>query len=166
MRRAIRRLAQFACLAAIGALVGWFSVAPGYTHRPADLAEVKLSFTHGGIRADCRRRTAEELARLPPQMRRPTECQRTRPTLHLVFRMDEATLLDALLPPSGLSGDGPSRIYRAFPVHAGAHRISLFLRDSDRDTGFDHTFERDIALEPGQNLVIDFSPTGGGFYLR
>jgi len=164
MTRALRVLAQLACLTAIAALIGWFSVAPAYTHRAAGMAEVKLSFAHGASRPDCHKLTQAELDRLPPQMRRPTECPRGRPALQLVFRMDGSTLLDTSLAPSGLSGDGPSRIYRVFPVRAGEHQVSLQLREPGRDT--DYTFERSVALTSGQNLVIDFRPTTGGFYLR
>jgi hypothetical protein len=164
MIRALRLLAQLACLVAIAALIGWFSVAPAYTHRAPGTAEVKLSFAHGAARPDCHQLTKEELARLPSQMRRPTECPRGRPAVHLLFRMDGSTLLDAELPPSGLSGDGPSRIYRVFPVRAGEHQVSLLLHEPGRDA--DYRFERGVFLTPGQNLVIDFRPTTGGFYLR
>jgi hypothetical protein len=164
MIRTLRLVGQLACLAAIAALIGWFSVAPGYTHRAPDMAEVRISFAYGASRLDCHRLTQAELAKLPPQMRRPTECPRGRPALHLLFRMDGSTMLDTSLPPSGLSGDGPSRIYRAFPVRAGEHQVSLSLREPGRES--DYSFDRAVVLTRGQNLVIDFSSTSGGFYLR
>ena len=166
MTRALRVVAQVLCLAAIGALIGALSVAPAYTHRAAGLADIKLSFAHGAPRADCRRRSAEELAKLPQQMRRPIECPRTRLPVYVLFRIDGQAVLDAALPPSGLSGDGPSRIYRGFPVAAGQHRLELFLRDTDREAAFDYSFDQTVGVAPGQNLVIDFRPTTGGFYLR
>lgn len=162
-----RRAGWVLCLAAIAALIGYLSVAPSYTHRAAGLAEVKLSFTHGAPRhIDCHRLTAEELAKLPRQMRRPTECPRMRLPVQVQLRMDGTMLFDASLPPSGLSGDGPSRVYRGFPVAAGTHQVSLFLRDSGRESGYDYTFEQTLVLAPGQNLVIDFRPATGGFFVR
>jgi hypothetical protein len=157
---------QILCLAAIAALIGVFSVAPTYTHRAPGLADIKLSFAHGAPRADCRTRSAEELAKLPQQMRKPTECPRTRLPVYVLFRLDDRTLLDASLPPGGLSGDGPSRVYRTFPVAAGQHRLGLFLRDTGRQTGFDYTLEQTVSVAAGQNLVVDFRPATGGFYLR
>jgi len=162
-----RHVAQVICLAAIAAMIGTLSVAPAYTHLAAGLAEVKLSLTHGAPRrADCHRLTDAELARLPRQMRHPTECARTRLPVLVLFRMDGMTLLDVSLPPSGLSGDGPSRMYQGFPVTAGAHAVSLFLRDSGRESGYDYAFEQTLIVTPQQNLVIDFRPTTGGFYVR
>ena len=43
------------------------------------LAQIRLSFVHGGDRAEpCRRRTREELEKLAPNMRKPLECSRRR----------------------------------------------------------------------------------------
>lgn len=166
MIRIARLAAQSLGLAAIAASIGALSVAPAYTHRAPGLADIRLSFAHGAPRADCHRLTAAELARLPPQMRRPQACPRTRLPVHVLFRLDGNMLLDAALPPSGLSGDGPSRLYRVFPVNAGQHRLALFLRDTARPSGYDYAFEQNVAVAPGQNLVIDFRPGTGGFYLR
>lgn len=166
MSRILQRLAQILCLAAIGGLIGTLSVAPAYTRRAPKLAEIKLSFAHGAPRVDCHRRTVAELAKLPPQMRRPDTCPRGRLPVRVRFVQDGDVLLDATLPPSGLSGDGPSRIYRSFRVPAGRHRLTLFLRDTPRASGFDYTFEENVDVLPGQNLVVDFRPTTGGFYLR
>jgi hypothetical protein len=166
MSRLLRHGGQLLVLAAIAGLIGAFSVWPVYTHRVPALADIRLSFTHGAPRADCRRLSADELAKLPRQMRRPVECPRERLPVTVLFQIDGNVVLEATLPPSGLSGDGPSRLYRVFPVSAGEHQLVLFLRDTNREAGYDYSFEQNVALAPGQNQVIDFSPAKGGFYLR
>ena len=165
--RILQRCAQAVSLAAVAALIGFFSVAPAYTHLAPGLAVIKLTFTHGAPRVtDCRRLSSEELAKLPPNMRRPTECPRRRPPVWVEFTLDAQTMLTVWLPPSGLSGDGPSRIYRSFAVPPGPHRLTVRLRDSGRISGFDYEFDRTVDLAARQNLVIDFHPTSGGFYIR
>jgi hypothetical protein len=41
--------------------------------------------------------------------------------------------------------------------------LALRLRDSGRTSGFDYSGSTDVSLEPGQNFVIDFRGTEGGF---
>jgi hypothetical protein len=167
MTRVFQRCAQALSLAAVAALIGFFSVSPAYTHLAPGLALIKLTFTHGAPRVtDCRRLSAEELAKLPLNMRRPTECPRRRPPVWVEFTLDAQTMLTAWLPPSGLSGDGPSRIYRSFVVPAGPHHLTVRLRDSGRSSGFDYEFDQTIDLAASRNLVIDFHPTGRGFYVK
>jgi len=141
-----------------------FSAWPVYHPIPEGAAMVKLSFTHGGARGKrCRALTPEEIAALPPNMRRKEICERRRPPVYVELDIDGETVFAAELPPTGLAGDGPSRVYEKFILPAGEHRVTARLRDSDRKEGFDYTAERSVVLEPGQNFVIDFRPNAGGF---
>ncbi|MCC7281578.1 MAG: carboxypeptidase regulatory-like domain-containing protein [Acetobacteraceae bacterium] len=127
-----------------------------------DMAMLTITFSHGADRrGECRRLSQEELARLPPNMRRPVQCPRGRLPVLLELDLDGAPLLHASLPPTGLSGDGPSQVYRRFALPAGEHEIAVRLRDSRRETGFDHARTERVQLVPGQNLVIDFRPDSG-----
>lgn len=138
-----------------------------YRHFPADKAVIKLSFTHGAARpADCRRLSAEELAKLAPNMRRPTECARGRLAVLTELVVDDETVFSATLPPTGLAHDGPSRVYRTFVVPPGRHHLVIRLRDSARASGFDYVRTAEIDLAPQQNFVIDFRPEGDGFIFR
>lgn len=166
MARALRWLLQAAVLAAVASLIGLLSVAPGYTHHPAGMAFVRISFTHGAPRAECRRPTQAELTKLPPSQRRPNECPRERPGIVLKFELDGAVLLEETLPPSGLSRDSPSHMYRGFSVAPGPHRLRLAMRDNPRTQEYDYTSEFDVTLSPRQNLVVDFNPRAGGFRIR
>ena len=80
MNQATRIFAQALLYAAFAAVVGYFATAPVYRHLPADQALIKLSFSHSGkLLAECRQRSPEELAKMPPNMRAPMDCPRERP---------------------------------------------------------------------------------------
>ena len=159
---------QAVVYAAIAALIGYLSNSPPYTHFPPDLALVKLSFSHAAKRKEeCRQRTAEELAALPRNMRKPLECKsRGRLPVRVELLLDEKVLYAASLPPTGLSGDGPARVYQQFPVQPGHHHLVARLADSARSDGFDHVGETDVDLTPQQSLAVDFRAETGGFIFK
>lgn len=161
----VRVAAQIAVMAALLAAVAHFANWPPYHQIPAQSAVLKLSFTHGSNRqAECRRRTPEELAKLPPNMRKPLECPRTRGSVYVELDVDGHTIYRASLLPSGLSGDGPSRVYQRFVVPAGAHTVAVRMRDTARAEGFDHVKSGEVVLAAGDNFVVDFH--AGSFVFR
>lgn len=166
MARALRYLGQGAVYLLLALGIGYFSDRPAHTHFPPDMALIKLSFAHGAQKEECRRRTEEELAALPPNMRRPMVCARERLPVEVELLLDGAPLYRAVLPPTGLAGDGPSRAYERFAVPPGAHELVARLRDSDRAAGFDYERTAVVELAPGQSLAIDFRPEMGGFIFR
>jgi hypothetical protein len=167
MRNGLRLLGQIAAYAAFAAFIGYFAAAPAWSPSDSSRAEIKLSFSHAGARVqECRRYTPEELAKIPPNMRRPLDCPRARVPLVVELDLDGAPLYRAMLPPSGAWKDGQSSVYRRFVVAPGAHRLAMRLRDSRRATGFDHEKSVAITLVPRQNLVVDFRPDKGGFLVR
>lgn len=167
MASAVRYVGQGLVYGAIALLLGYLSSEPTYHHFPADEAMVILSFAHGAQRREaCRRLTPEEIAKLPPNMRRPTECPRERVPIAVSLELDGKPIYQDVLPPSGLAGDGPSRVYEKFPVPAGAHRVIAKLRDSTRSEGYDYERGEDIHLAPGQRFVIDFHGDTGGFIFK
>jgi hypothetical protein len=165
MIRPLRWLGQGLIIGLIMLAIGTLADTPTYTSFPADQAMIRLSFSHGGAR-DCRERSAEELAALPPNMRSPTVCSRARLPVRLEVDLDGSPLVHADLPPGGLRGDGPSRIYEGFAVDPGHYTIDARLRDSDREAGFDWQRTAEISLEPRQNLVIEFKGDAGGFVIQ
>lgn len=165
--RLLKIAGQFAVLTAVTAFAAVLSDWPAYLSIPSGSAIVKLSFTHGSDRsAECRRRTPEELAKLPPNMRRPLDCPRERRPVATELSIDGRIVFSAELRPTGLSRDGPSQIYRRFTVPAGEHRITARLRDTPRPAGYDYERTASVALRPGQSLAIDFRPDLGGFVFR
>lgn len=167
MAEALRYLGQAGFYLLTAAALGYFAAAPSYTHFPPDQALIKLSFAHGGERkGECRRRSAEEIAKLPPNMRRPLDCPRERVPLYVELELDGTPRYRAVLPPTGLSGDGPSRVYERFAVAPGPHAILARLRDSGRSEGFDYIGETHVDLAAGRNFVIDFRTEAGGFIFK
>jgi hypothetical protein len=69
------------------------------------------------------------------------------------------------LPRSGLAGDGSSTAFEQFTIVPGTHRLSMRLRDSRREQGFDYETEENVKLDPGEHLVIDFRADTGGFVI-
>jgi len=162
-----RFLAGFAVLTILFALVALLADAPAYRTIPPQTGVLKLSFSHGSDRkAACRKLTAEEMAALPANMRRTEICPRRRPPVDVELRVDGELLFRETLPPSGIAGDGPSRLYEKFVLPAGEHTIAVALGDNPEAAGFEYDDIRQVDLAAGQNLVIDFSLTKGGFVFR
>ena len=151
-------IATTAIIAGTAVLSAW----PSYRAIPEGVGVLKLSFSHGGGRS-CRELTGAELAKLPPNMRRTEICDRKRLPVYVELDLDGDTVYRALLPPSGIAGDGPSRVYRRFVLPAGEHEVAIRLRDTTRTEGFDYIAERRISLAPEQSFAIDFHPAAGGF---
>lgn len=167
MRNLVRFFGQAAVWVLFIAGIGYLSAAPPYRHFEEGDALLKLSFVHGGDhQVACRKRTREELLKLAPNMRKQIDCPRRRVDLHLEIDLDGKRLFNAVLPPTGLSGDGPSQIYRRFAVPAGPHVLDLRLRDTRRTEGFDHVGRAKLVLKAGQSAAIDFRPRLGGIVVR
>jgi hypothetical protein len=166
MNRIVRIAGQVVLYGLFAAALGYFSTSPAYTHLPADMALVKVSFTHAAQRiGECRMRSDEELARLPPNMRIREECPRERAAIRIELEMDGALLYRDLLQPSGLSRDGATSVYRRFPVPAGRHSFEARLSDS---ASGEFGYERDesIELAPARILLVDFNAQAGGLLFR
>ncbi len=164
MTRTMRYVGQVAVFALIAALLGTFADWPSFTRFSSDKAQITLNLAHGGARkGECRRLTPEEIAALPPNMRRPTECPRERLPVLVELTLDDQVLFRESLAPTGLAKDGPSQVHRRFVVAPGRHRLTARLRDSVRTEGFDYEHSAEIDLQPLDNLVVDFRLDRGGF---
>ena len=164
MASALRYIGQAVVYTGIALLLGVFAALPSCERFPEDKAQILLSFAHGAQRkGECRRLSAEEIAALPPNMRKPTVCPRERLPVDVELLLDDELLFQASLQPSGLSRDGPSQVHRRLVVPAGPHRLTVRLRDSDRSEGFDYERTEMIELQENQNFVVDFRSEAGGF---
>jgi hypothetical protein len=156
-------LGRFAVLALIftgaAALSNW----PSYRSFPEGAGVLTLSFSHSADRkAACRKATLEELAALPANMRRPEICPRERPAIRVEFDIDGKRAFDADVPPSGIAGDGPSRVHQRFVLPAGRYEVAIRMRDRP-DGEFAWRGERSVELGPADHRVIDFRADAGGF---
>jgi len=167
MREALRYVGQALVYVVVACAIGYFSSRPVYTQIPANSAQIKMSFSHGGARKEpCRKLTPAEIAKLPPSERRPNTCARERTSIRAQLLLDDHVIYDGVLMPTGLAGDGPARTYQKFIVPAGRHTIEARMRDSTRVEGFDYEKRATLDLVPWQNLAIDFRADAGGFIFR
>ena len=163
----LRLVGQFLVIAALFGAVAAFADWPAYRQIPRGSAIVLLTFVHGADRqAECRRLTSQEIEKLPPNMRRVQDCPRGRRPIYVELDLGGRTIFHESLPPTGIAGDGPSRVYQRFVVPAGKYDIAVRMRDTPRVDGFDHAREAAIALVPDQMFVIDFRPERGEFVFR
>jgi hypothetical protein len=163
----MRWIGQAIVYAGMAVWLGYFANMPVYVHLPPDKALIKLSVIHGGEhKGGCRERTAGELAELPPNMRNPLDCPRERLPVHIEILLDGTTIYSETLAPAGLARGGQSRAYERFTTDPGEHLLVARLIDSARAEGYDFERSARIALEPGENFVIDFRPELGGFLFR
>lgn len=161
MSRAFTWIGQFLLYGLFAVGIGIFAHWPGYRTLPPDRALVKVSFIHPGQRvAACRPYTAEELAKLAPNMRTPLKCGRERSAVTIEVDLDGTPVYRQVAAPSGLSSDGASSVYQRLQVPAGVHRIAVRLKDGP-GAAFNHTREATVTLKPAQVLVIDFDPQQG-----
>jgi len=156
----MKYFAQAVAYAVFAAIIGLFSIWPRYSMLAPDEAIISVSFSHAGtLIGECRQLSQEELNELPPNMRRPVECPRTRHALHFVLHLDEQQVFATTAAPSGIWQDGKSTIYRRLTVAAGRHSLGVGMNDAGGAGEGDVHVQRDVNLEPGQNLVIRFDST-------
>ena len=160
-------LGQALLYALFALLIGVFSQWPPYRHLAADQSLIKLSFTHHGQHVSaCKQMSPAELAKLPPNMRAPTQCPRERAPVVVELDLDGKPVYRHVAEPSGLSKDGASAVYHRVQVASGEHRIAVRMKDSPGGGGFDYTREATVRLAPARILVIDFDAEKGGITLQ
>lgn len=165
--RVVRYAGQAFLYALFAAFVGYFSVRPVYHHLEPGQALLRLSFKHAGAFAsDCRSRTPEELAKLPPQLRAQMDCPRERSPVRVRVDLDGRLLYDETFAAAGLRRDGAASGYRRLPIAAGEHQVRVQVNDDARVQGFNHSGERRLTLAPGQVVLIDFIADQGGVVIR
>ena len=166
MSRPLQYFGQGVAFAVFAVVVGYLSTSPEYVHLPADNALVKLSFSHAAQhKMACRERTDEELAKLPKHMHIRKDCPRERADVVVELEMDGKQMFHVVLPPTGLTHDGASSIYRRFPVLAGEHNFVARLKDQ-AEGDFNFVYEEKVHLAAGRVMVIDFKadvPGATGF---
>lgn len=163
MKTGMLMLGRFALLALIFMGAAALSNRPAHRSLPGGVGVLTLSFSHGADRkAACRKATPEELAALPVNMRRPNICPRERPSIWIEIDIDGKRAFEAGVPPSGIAGDGPSRVHQRFLLPSGRHEVAVRMRDRPGED-FAWRGERSIDLGPADHRVIDFRADAGGF---
>lgn len=162
----LRLLAQIVLYLPLMAIIGYFSTEPRFSPIGADQALLRVSFIHAAQRKhECRQRSAEELAKLAPNMRAALDCPRERADLLVELELDGATVLRREVKPAGFQRDGNAVLYQRLAVPAGTHRIVARLRDRP-EGDFNYVKEQTFELGAGRVLLIDFNASQGGFLFR
>ncbi|MFN2309350.1 MAG: hypothetical protein ABR553_06380 [Gammaproteobacteria bacterium] len=163
MASPVQLLGQVAAYGLFALCLGVFSVAPAYSPLGAEGgAVVVLSLGHSGQRlAECRERTAEELARLPPNMRNPLDCSRERSPIEVRFAVDGEVRYQRSIRATGFSSDGTAYVYAKIRLPAGPHTLDLSLNDDVHRAGRVIEHSAVVDLRPYQVLVIDFDAATG-----
>jgi hypothetical protein len=161
--KALRYAAQLALYVPLMAILGYFSTEPRFAVVAADEALVRVSFIHATQRKEaCRERSAEELAKMAPNMRAQLDCPRERSPLLVELELDGKVVMRREVQPSGLRRDGNVAVYERMALPAGRHKIVARLRDRP-DGDFNHRAEQTVELRGGGSLLIDFNAARGGF---
>jgi len=144
-----------------------FTIWPRFSQLAEGNSIISLTFSHAGQRLEeCRKRTQEELNKLPPNMRKPSECPRERYPVRVSFSADDEVLFDQSLLPSGIWKDGESTVYRRIELPAGIHKLFIGMSDSGREEGFDYTGQTEITLIENQHVVVEFNGLQETFIFR
>lgn len=166
MKQVLRIAAQLTLYVPLMALIGYFSTEPPFSAVAPEQALVRLSFIHAAQRKHaCRERSAAELAKLAPNMRAALDCPRERADVLVELELDGAVVLRRNVRPSGLQRDGNAALYARLPVRAGRHHIVARLRDR-AEGDFNYLADKDVSLDAGGVVLIDFNANQGGFLFR
>ncbi len=152
---------------AFSAVVGLLSVWPRYEMVDTEKAIVTVTFSHAAQRVgECRQLTQEELNKLPPNMRKPSDCPRERFPVRIELRSGDHVLYQDVLLASVIWSDVKANVYQRVKIDAGVHDLFVGMNDSGGDAGFDYENAESIDIEPGRNVVVRFDPESGQFTIR
>ena len=144
-----------------------FTIWPRFSQLAEGSAIISLTFSHAGQRLEeCRKLSQEELNKLPPNMRKPSDCPRERHAVTVLFRTDGQVLFDQSILPSGFWKDGESTVYYRMEVPVGSHELFIGMSDSGRDEGFDYTGQTEFTFAQGQHVVVEFDHLQQTFIFR
>jgi hypothetical protein len=152
----VRLVGQAAAGALFAATAGLLSQWPQYSPLPEDHGELKLSMAHLTERLEaCKQLSPEELAALPPNMRIPEKCPRRRTDAVIELAFNGQMLLSESVRPVGLARGGRTYLQARWGLPAGEYELELRLRDTPRESGFDHVQRFRLELAAGESALLD-----------
>ncbi len=161
----VRYLLQAINYTVFMALIWYFATTPSIRVMEDDEAVVTMAFGHAGETIEpCRQISAEELAKLPPNMRKPQDCPRERSPISIELLVDGEVRYSKTMLPPGLFDDGGINIYVSEKISAGEHTIEIKMDDSVRKEGFDYVLKQQVLINPAKILLIGFD-SGRGFVI-
>ena len=148
-------------------IVWYFSTKPAYHQLEENQAVVTLAFAHAAkLRKECRVRTQEELNKLAPNMRLPTECPRERSPVTIAIFLDDSLIMKRVIEAPGLHQDQGIDVFHRIKVPAGSHRLQVVMNDDVKVTGPTYRYSESVTLLPEQQLLVNFHAESGGFFIN
>jgi len=158
--RVVATVLGLAAIAGLGALsqVPWPPRGPQH-------ALIRLAWRTRGHRVEeCRRLTAEELARLPVHMRQEEVCEGRVFSYRLRVLLDGRVVAQEDVRPSGGRGDRLLYVFREISVAPGERMVEIaWVREDDGQSGPQEApavlrFEERLVLEAGQVALVTYDP--------
>ena len=144
-----------------------FTIWPRFSQLAEGNGIISLTFSHAGQRVEeCRKLTQEELNKLPPNMRKPSDCPRERHPVKVLFSANGQVLFEQSIAPSGFWNDGESTVYYRMELPSGSHELFIGMSDSGRDDGFDYSGQTEFTLAKSQHVVVEFDHLQQTFIFR
>lgn len=168
MSRARRWTLGAAWAVAAAVSIGVLTRAP-YAAEPPDVALLRLSWRlRGELVEECRRRTPEELERLPAHMRRVEVCDRRVAPYRLRFSVDGERLADQVVRAAGAREDRPLYVFRERPLAPGPRRLRVsFVREgATAPAPSALVLDTLLALKAGQVALVTFDADVGELVVR
>lgn len=110
-------------------LVWYFSFSPSYVRLTPDESMITLALSHAGKPVqECHRKSPEELAKLPPNMRVLEECPRERSPVKIEVFMDDKAVIDEIVTPRSVQRSGSGYLSQ----RQGAERRSHVKSSDER----------------------------------
>jgi ferredoxin/coenzyme F420-reducing hydrogenase delta subunit len=166
-KRSLRPLSMTLAWALFAVSAGLFTIWPPFSQLEPGNAIISLTFSHAGKRIKaCQKLSQEELNKLPPNMRKPSDCPRERHPVKISFSIDNELMYNRTLSPSGFWNDGESTVYNRIELPAGSHELFIGMSDTGRMEGFDFDGGARVELAEGQHLVVEFDHRQKTFIFR
>jgi len=132
-----------------------FAQWPRHEVLPPGHGELRLSLVHTTERLQpCRRLSQAELLALPPNMRKPEQCERARAPAHAWIRVGDRPVFEATVVPVGLHDDGRVYLHRRWSLPAGRYPLYVGLKDTPGEGGPDQEYRFELVLEPGHSALL------------
>lgn len=156
MTRGVRGAIGTLGAAGVLALIRLGSFTP-YTAERDVGAIVRFAWRARGERVnECRRRTPDELAKLPPHMRQEEVCEGRVLPYRLAVTLDGAAAVNQLIHGAGAKEDRPLYVFQDLVVSPGSHRVAVsFTREGAA------TADTAGALATPARLTLDTTLTLG-----
>lgn len=98
----------------------------------------------------------EETKQAKMKLKKLGDCSRERYPIYVEIYIDGELVSGRYYQPSGWNKDGPSYIFKKYPVEPGVHSVDVLMRDSEELEFFNYTFNQEIRFKPGRLKVISF----------